>query len=682
MYIWQHNDWPHFRWDETSLKPRLDEIRWLQGRLLGRTEVAPAQTDSAVEMDALIQNAIRTSEIEGEHLDVGSVRSSVARQLGLEQAGMAGRPTPETDSLVALLLEATHQPEQPLSCEQLCRWQAQLFPVQGMFSRIVMGGLRGEHPMQVISGRMDNPTVHFEAPPRQGLEQQLNAFIDWFNHPPAQLDAILRAGIAHLWLITLHPFDDGNGRVTRAVTDRALAQAEARSVRFYSLSAAIMARRNGYYDHLEQTQKGNLDITIWLAWFLDTLQEALQQALARVDRVLEKTRFWQRHAKTPLSERQIKVLNRLLDNAGEEFESGINTRKYQALAKVSKATATRDLADLVEKGCLHSLPGGGRSTRYGLAYGKSNNMNTYPIGTPGTPWGEAERAQWLALQRRQRSYKNEVLAAIERLTSRFEVQQYGELTVGDERFPLMAIHSRDWREELPVVLVTGGVHGYETSGVHGALQFVEQHGEHYAGRVNWLVAPCVSPWAYERIQRWNANAVDPNRSFTANSPAPESAALMQLVAPVRERVLLHIDLHETTDTDESEFRPALAARDGKPFTPCGIPDGFYLVDDSENPQPAFQQAVIAAVEKVTHIAPADDQGEIIGSPVVANGVIEYPLTALGLCAGMTPARYKTTTEVYPNSPRATAEQCNAAQVAAVCAAIDYALAQPHPQPRK
>ncbi|WMC12200.1 M14 family metallocarboxypeptidase [Oceanimonas pelagia] len=300
-------------------------------------------------------------------------------------------------------------------------------------------------------------------------------------------------------------------------------------------------------------------------------------------------------------------------------------------------------------------------------------MNTYPIGTPGQPWGEAERAAWLALQRRQRSYKEEVLAAIERLASRCEVQQYGELNYGDERFPLMAIRNH-WQEGLPVVLVTGGVHGYETSGVHGALQFVEQHAGHYAGRVNLLVAPCVSPWAYERIQRWNANAVDPNRSFRENSPAAESAALLQLVAPVREQVLLHIDLHETTDTDESEFRPALAARDGKPYEPCGIPDGFYLVDDSEQPQPEFQQAVIAAVEKVTHIAPADENNEIIGSPVVARGVIEYPLTKLGLCAGITNARYKTTTEVYPDSPRATPEQCNAAQVAAVCAAIDYALA--------
>src|SRR5690606_26236095 len=215
----------------------------------------------------------------------------------------------------------------------------------------------------------------------------------------------------------------------------------------------------------------------------------------------------------------------------------------------------------------------------------------------------------------------------------------------------------------------GGVHGYETSGVHGALQFLERRAADYAGRVNLLVAPCVSPWAYERIHRWNANALDPNRSFRENSPAEESAALMRLIAPLRDRILMHIDLHETTDTDESEFRPALAARDGKLFEPGLIPDGFYLVDDTANPQPAFQQAIIEAVSRVTHIAPADANGQIIGSPVVAPGVIRYPLRELGLCAGISGARYTTTTEVYPDSPRATPEQCNEAQVAAVRAAL-------------
>ncbi|MFC7300392.1 M14 family metallopeptidase [Cognatiluteimonas weifangensis] len=301
---------------------------------------------------------------------------------------------------------------------------------------------------------------------------------------------------------------------------------------------------------------------------------------------------------------------------------------------------------------------------------------SYPIGTPGVVWGAAEVAAWRARQVRRRSYADDVLAAIERLRAQLDVEQYGELDYGADRYPLFALRSRDWRDARPVALVTGGVHGYETSGVHGALRFAGHHAADYAGRVNLLIAPCVSPWGYERIHRWNPDALDPNRSFRADSPAPESAALLQLVAPLRERVLVHIDLHETTDSDESEFRPALAARDGKPFTPGTIPDGFYLVDDSAAPQPAFQQAIIAAVAAVTHIAPADADGTIIGSPVVAPGVIEYALEELGLCAGITAARYKTTTEVYPDSPRATPEQCNAAQVAAVRAAIDYALAHP------
>lgn len=298
----------------------------------------------------------------------------------------------------------------------------------------------------------------------------------------------------------------------------------------------------------------------------------------------------------------------------------------------------------------------------------------YPIGTPGVPWGDAERAQWLSQQVRQRSYGDDVVPAIERLSDRFDVSEYGQLDYPPDQYRLFAVRSRGWRDDLPVALVTGGVHGYETSGVHGALQFLERRAANYAGRINLLVAPCVSPWAYERIHRWNANAIDPNRSFRENSPAEEAAALMRLIAPLRERILMHIDLHETTDTDESEFRPALAARDGKPLEPGLIPDGFYLVDDSANPQPAFQQAIIAAVSQVTHIAPADASGQIIGSDVVAPGVIRYPLQQLGLCAGITGARYTTTTEVYPDSPRATPEQCNEAQVVAVCAALDFVLA--------
>ena len=306
--------------------------------------------------------------------------------------------------------------------------------------------------------------------------------------------------------------------------------------------------------------------------------------------------------------------------------------------------------------------------------------HTYPIGTPGQPWGAAERDQWRARQVRQRSYADDVLTAIEALRGRFDVELYGDVVYADaqhpaERFPLRAIRSRNWQPGLPSVLITGGVHGYETSGVHGALRFVDTQAERFAGRANLLVVPCVSPWAYERFQRWNFDAIDPNRSFKEPSAAQESAALMRLVAPLLGQFAVHIDLHETTDTDASEFSPAKAARDGVPYTPVHIPDGFYLVDDTENPQPEFQQAIIAAVERITHIAPSDAHGGLIGSPQSERGVIRYPLKSLGLCASLTGARYTTTTEVYPDSPRATPEQCNAAQAAAVCAAIDFVLAQ-------
>lgn len=302
------------------------------------------------------------------------------------------------------------------------------------------------------------------------------------------------------------------------------------------------------------------------------------------------------------------------------------------------------------------------------------DASSYPIGTPGQRWGEAEVAEWRALQKRRRSYEADVLRRINDLWDRFDVAQYGELDYAPDKYPLFAIKTRRWREGLPGVLVTGGVHGYETSGVHAALQFAEQYAETYAGEVNLMVVPCVSPWGYERIHRWDPLALDPNRSFRSDSPAPESAALMALVEPLKDSFRVHIDLHETTDTDETDFRPALAARDGVEFVPGKIPDGFYVVGDTENPQPEFQQAIIEAVARVTHIAPADEHGEIIGSPMVAPGVISYALRQLGLCTGITNARYRSTTEVYPDSPRATPAQCNEAQVAALRAAIAFVLA--------
>jgi len=300
-----------------------------------------------------------------------------------------------------------------------------------------------------------------------------------------------------------------------------------------------------------------------------------------------------------------------------------------------------------------------------------NSPSFYPVGTPGQLWHDADLACWRAQQLRRRSYAADVLHRVEALTGRFEIVRYGDVSYADEHYALVAVRNQAWRPERPAVLITGGVHGYETSGVHGALRFLEMQAHRYQEKVNFLVVPCVSPWAYERIQRWNHDAVDPNRSFRDNSPAQECAALMHLIAPWRSQFVSHIDLHETTDSDESEFRPALAARDGKAFAPCVIPDGFYLVDDTDNPQPEFQRAIIESVRRVTHIAQPDAQGLILDAPAAAQGVIRYAVRTLGLCTGITGARYTSTTEVYPDSPSASAEKCIEAQVAAACAAIDF-----------
>ena len=301
-------------------------------------------------------------------------------------------------------------------------------------------------------------------------------------------------------------------------------------------------------------------------------------------------------------------------------------------------------------------------------------MTNYPIGTPGKKWGEAEKSQWLALQTVNRSYQKEVLNKLEQLKSRFKVEQYGALPIDEAKYPVLSIYNQ-WQEGKPTVLVTGGIHGYETSGVQGAIRFAEVEMERYSAAFNMLVVPCVSPWGYETINRWNPNAIDPNRSFYANSPSEESAQLMALVNKLPSEVFVHIDLHETTDTDNSEFRPALAARDAIEQHTWNIPDGFYLVGDSENPQAAFQKAVIDAVEKVTHIAPADENGEIIGAPLEQKGVINYAYKPLGLCAGLSNAKYTTTTEVYPDSPKSDDENCILAQVAAITSGLDFVIMQ-------
>ena len=380
MYIWESKTWPAFVYSTELIKPLLENVLELQKQLIGKAKNLPENTGLEAEMDALIQDALQTSQIEGETLNVGSVRSSVAKQLGLQQAGLPAS-TRQTESLVAMLCKATSDLQQPVSQQILCEWQAAIFPEPALIKNIIIGDFRGHVPMQVVSQKGNREIVHFEAPPKAQLRNKLSAFIDWFNLESSaenhlEVHGIVRAAIAHLWLITLHPFDDGNGRVTRALTDRALAQDEQTSIRFYSLSAAIEKNRAAYYEILENTQgcktKTHLssgaetNITEWINWFLEILAQAMQQGQQRIDRVIKKTRFWQTHSQTVLSKRQIKVLNRLLDGAENEFKQGINASKYKSLTDVSKPTATRDLTELLAKGCLKQLPGGGRSTRYAV----------------------------------------------------------------------------------------------------------------------------------------------------------------------------------------------------------------------------------------------------------------------------------------------------------------------------
>ncbi|MCK8046001.1 M14 family metallocarboxypeptidase [Shewanella sp. 1CM18E] len=301
------------------------------------------------------------------------------------------------------------------------------------------------------------------------------------------------------------------------------------------------------------------------------------------------------------------------------------------------------------------------------------DQQVYAIGVKGQKWGDAEKAQWLNVQSVKRSYQDEVLVKVQALKERFDVEQYGALSYDAERYPLFAVKSKNWDLTKPTILVTGGVHGYETSGVQGAIRFIETKADQYAEQFNILVTPCISPWGYETINRWNPKAIDPNRSFYADSPAEESAALIKLLSDLGVEIFAHIDLHETTDTDNSEFRPALAARDAVEHTNWNIPDGFYLVGDTINPQDAFQTAMIKSVEQVTHIAPADEDGKLIGVELSQFGVINYATKALGLCAGVTNAKYVTTTEVYPDSPLSDDENCILAQVAAITGGLDHLL---------
>ena len=363
FWIWQQADWPHFRWQDSEILPRLRQVQRRQGILIGSHSRLgnPDQT-----LDTLLANIIASSAIEGERLNAQSVRSSLARRLG-------GSETPSypvsdrSEGLAAMMLDAIDNHEQPLTIERLYQWHRWLFPVnEWSVQPVNVGQLRGDEPMLVVSGRVDRPTVHFEAPPRATLDDQLAEFIPWFNqtqHDPT-MDPLLRAAIIHFWFVTLHPVDDGNGRLTRALTDLALSQADSHSIRLYAMSVAILELRGDYYRALESAQRGSLDITSWICWFLDTLDYSIELALQVIDRSLAKKHFWLQHCHDGLSPEQTKVINRLLDGGQQGFENGINASQYQKVAGVSKATATRHLAELVGRGCIEKLPGGGRNTRY------------------------------------------------------------------------------------------------------------------------------------------------------------------------------------------------------------------------------------------------------------------------------------------------------------------------------
>jgi len=359
-YIHQLKDWPHFKWDNESLLLILGKVRNLQGKLTGRMESLGFDLRNDASLQILTLEILKSSEIEGEMLQPDQVRSSIARRLGMDIAGLVPSDR-NVEGVVEMMLDATQQYEQPLTVERLFNWHTSLFPfdtkAQG---KITVGDWRKDtSPMQVVSGAMGKEHVHFEAPATEKIDTEMKQFLDWFN-TEEKLDPVLKAAIAHLWFVTVHPFDDGNGRIARAITDMMLARADETSQRFYSMSAQIRLERKGYYDILERTQKGSLNITNWLNWFLNCLLNALNATESKLGSVLFKSHFWKTHATTNLNDRQIVMLNKILDG----FEGKLTSSKWAKITKCSADTALRDIQDLITKDILKKEEGGGRSTSY------------------------------------------------------------------------------------------------------------------------------------------------------------------------------------------------------------------------------------------------------------------------------------------------------------------------------
>ena len=363
IYIHEQADWPRLHWRREALVDLLADVRHRQGRLIGRMENLGFDRRREAVLGTLVEDVVKSSDIEGEKLDAAEVRSSIARRLGMDAGGI--RPTDrDVEGVVEMMLDATGRYDQPLTIDRLFDWHASLFPTgrSGM-RRIAVGRWRGERadPMQVVSGPIGRERVHFEAPSAARVDAEMRAFLHWFE-APAEADPVLRAGLAHLWFVTVHPFEDGNGRIARAVADMALARSEDSSQRFYSMSAQIRAERGDYYDALERTQRGTTDVTDWMTWFLACLGRSIDAAGTALAEVLAKARFWERAGGIALNERQRRVLNRVLDG----FEGKLTTSKWAKLAKCSQDTALRDIMDLVAHGLLARNPGGGRNTSYRL----------------------------------------------------------------------------------------------------------------------------------------------------------------------------------------------------------------------------------------------------------------------------------------------------------------------------
>lgn len=377
-YIRQHKSWRNFKWDSAELLTPLGNVRFSQGALMARIRALGFEIRETARADVLVEEALKTSAIEGENLNPDAVRSSVGRRLGLPEAGLKAVRDQRAEGLVDILLDATVHHSQKMTLERIRGWHAALFPTgySGMV-KISAGQWRDDArgPMQVVSGPIGQETVHFEAPPAEKLDKEMEAFISWINTED-QLDGILKAGLAHIWFVTIHPFDDGNGRIARTLTEMLLARDEDGPERFYSLSSQIMAERREYCEVLKAAQAGAGDITRWLKWFLECMNRAILNSGAVLKKVMNKARFWHEFARTRLNERQIKVINRLLDEGAGGFEGGLKNKKYMGIAHTSRATAQRELADLVNKGVLIRMPGGCRSAGYDLDWQKWSSLGS------------------------------------------------------------------------------------------------------------------------------------------------------------------------------------------------------------------------------------------------------------------------------------------------------------------